>query len=363
MQEPAVAGIMRPILLIPEGIEGWLSTEQLRAVLAHERCHVKRRDNLMAALHMVVEALFWFHPLVWWLESRLIAERERACDEAVLAEGNSAQSYAEGIVRVCQNCLESPLRCAAGVAGGNLAKRIDSILSSPRCVRLSALQAILLSGIATAIAEPVLSGHLNANSTHDGTAGGDPRWQAAASLPHTVWVRLKDSGWPNDKEMFQRNNQLTRPGAADAWGRGMQDKLRRFFAARAEAAGTQIAVACRENQCQVQLIRSLPGKPGEEDPSEVIIDDLRLQPWYQKELVPATGQFGANDGKSYALQYFDRKSSASRTSVTAIPPELAFACVGSAGTSDGPDIYQLMCNQMKAYPAGVAPARLVCVRA
>jgi beta-lactamase regulating signal transducer with metallopeptidase domain/ankyrin repeat protein len=163
MQEPAVAGILRPVLLVPHGIEGWLSAEQLRAVLAHERCHVKRRDNLTAALHMVVQTLFWFHPLVWWLETRLIAERERACDEEVLAGGNKANDYAEGIVRVCQNYLQSPLRCAAGVGGGNLARRIDAILNPPRQVRLSALQAILLSGMASAVvAAPILSGHLAA---------------------------------------------------------------------------------------------------------------------------------------------------------------------------------------------------------
>ncbi len=163
MQEPAVAGIMRPVLLVPEGIEGWLSTEQLRAVLAHERCHVSRRDNLTAALHTVVESLFWFHPLVWWLGTRLIAERERACDEEVLADGNKAQDYAEGIVRVCQNYLQSPLRCAAGVGGGNLTMRIESILNPPRQVRLSALQTILLGSIGSAVvAQPIVSGHLAA---------------------------------------------------------------------------------------------------------------------------------------------------------------------------------------------------------
>ncbi len=165
-QEPAVAGIVHPVLLLPDGIEGWLSPDQLRAVLAHERCHVGRGDNLKAALHMLVEALFWFHPLVWWLERRLVAERERACDEAVLAEGNQPKAYAEGILRVCQNYLESPLRCAAGVGGGILAKRIESILNPPRRVRLSALQIILLGGIASAVvAEPIVSGHLAAPLT------------------------------------------------------------------------------------------------------------------------------------------------------------------------------------------------------
>ena len=55
-----------------------------RAIVAHELCHVGRRDNLAAAVHMIVEAVFWFHPLVWWIGTRLVEERERACDEEVL---------------------------------------------------------------------------------------------------------------------------------------------------------------------------------------------------------------------------------------------------------------------------------------
>lgn len=247
MQEPAVAGIVRPVLLLPAGIEEWLSAEQLRAVLAHESCHVRRRDNLQAALHMVVEALFWFHPLVWWLETRLIAERERACDEEVLAAGNSAPAYAEGIVRVCQNYLDSPLRCAAGVGGGDLAKRIECILDSPGRMQLSALQAILLGSIASAaVAAPIVSGHLEApvrtagsaasgitmNGGQDAATEVDPRWEAAARLPQAVWQRLKDSDEPGEQEMFQRNSHLMRPGNADAWGSAMQERIRQFFATR-----------------------------------------------------------------------------------------------------------------------------------
>ena len=87
MPEPAVVGIRRPRLVLPEGIVERLTPAQLRALIAHERCHIRYRDNLTAAIHMAVEAMFWFHPAVWWIESRLIDERERACDEAVLQSG------------------------------------------------------------------------------------------------------------------------------------------------------------------------------------------------------------------------------------------------------------------------------------
>ena len=65
--EPGIFGIWRPVLLLPEGITERLSPAQLEAIVAHELCHVRRRDNLTGAIHMVVETIFWFHPLVWWI--------------------------------------------------------------------------------------------------------------------------------------------------------------------------------------------------------------------------------------------------------------------------------------------------------
>jgi bla regulator protein blaR1 len=97
--EPGVFGIVRPVLLLPEGIAGRLTQPQLEAIIAHELCQVRRRDNLTAAIHMLVEAIFWFHPLVWWLGVRLIDERERACDEEVLQAGRQAKVYAGSILK------------------------------------------------------------------------------------------------------------------------------------------------------------------------------------------------------------------------------------------------------------------------
>lgn len=118
--EPGVFGIFRPILLLPEGIAERLSPAQFKAILAHELCHVRRRDNLTAAIHMIVQATFWFHPMVWWIGTRLVDERERACDEEVLRLGSAPQDYAEGILNVCKLYVESPLKCVAGVTGSNL---------------------------------------------------------------------------------------------------------------------------------------------------------------------------------------------------------------------------------------------------
>jgi len=100
--EPGVFGIWRPVLILPRSIVDHFTDDHMATILAHELAHVRRRDNLAAAVHMVVEALFWFHPLVWWLGARQIEERERACDEAVVRSGSEPKLYAETILHACR---------------------------------------------------------------------------------------------------------------------------------------------------------------------------------------------------------------------------------------------------------------------
>jgi beta-lactamase regulating signal transducer with metallopeptidase domain len=161
--EPGLVGIWRPVLILPQGIVTHLSPLELRAVLVHEYCHLRRRDNLLAAVHMLVEALFWFHPLIWWLGIRLILERENACDEAVLASGTDPQTYAQGILKVCQFYLHAPLDCASGISGSDLKKRIRAIMERKFAFPLSAAKKGFLAACATiAIATPLGLGMLTA---------------------------------------------------------------------------------------------------------------------------------------------------------------------------------------------------------
>ena len=127
-REPGVFGISRPVLLWPAHLST-LRPEQIEAVVAHEVAHVARRDNLHASIHMLVSAIFWFHPLVWWLGARLIDERERACDERVLALGQRPAVYAASLLDTCRQCISSTLANVPGVTGGNLSQRIAQIMS------------------------------------------------------------------------------------------------------------------------------------------------------------------------------------------------------------------------------------------
>lgn len=156
--EPGILGIVKPVLIWPQGISDRLDDAHLDAILAHEVWHVRRNDNLAAAVHMLVEAIFWFHPLVWWLGARLVEERERACDEEVLVD-SQPQVYAESILKICEFCVGSPLACVAGVTGSDLKKRIANIMNRNIASKLNFGKKLLLSTLGVAaIAVPIVFG-------------------------------------------------------------------------------------------------------------------------------------------------------------------------------------------------------------
>jgi bla regulator protein BlaR1 len=161
--EPGVFGIFRPVLLLPEGIVDRLTAAQLKGVIAHELCHIRYRDNLVAALQMSIEKVFWFHPLVWWIGRRMVEERERACDEEVLRLGCEARVYAEGILTICKLYTESRLVCVSGVSGSNLKKRIETIMHPRPSVSLNFMRktALAFAGMA-ALAALIVIGMMNA---------------------------------------------------------------------------------------------------------------------------------------------------------------------------------------------------------
>ena len=185
--EPGVFGVFRPVLVLPEGVFERLTPAQLRAVIAHELCHVRHGDNPIAALHMFVETVFWFHPLVWWIGRRMLEERERACDEEVLRLGNTPHAYAEGILNVCKYYVESPLACASGVTGANLKKRIEKIMAHRSARNLDWTRKSLLAtvGIA-AVISPIVVGVMapSSRAQSQSAAATAPAFDVASVKPN-----------------------------------------------------------------------------------------------------------------------------------------------------------------------------------
>ncbi|HEV2322629.1 MAG TPA: M56 family metallopeptidase [Terracidiphilus sp.] len=195
--EPGIFGIFRPVLLLPQGVLTRLSPAQLSAVIAHEMCHVRRRDNLIFALHMIVEAVFWFYPAVWWIGSRLIDERERACDEAVIQKGGSAETYAEGILSVCKFCVESPLACVSGVTGADLKQRVMRIMKGNVAQELDLSRRLMLGVFAfAALAAPFAVGLMHSARIRAQLV------KARGSLPSFEVATIKPSHFLTNNNFF-----------------------------------------------------------------------------------------------------------------------------------------------------------------
>jgi hypothetical protein len=98
---PVTVGLLRPRVILPECAKEWPQA-QLDAVLTHERAHVRRRDPLFQWLALFNRAVFWFHPLAWWLERRISALAEEACDAAVLERGHDPRDYSEYLLELAR---------------------------------------------------------------------------------------------------------------------------------------------------------------------------------------------------------------------------------------------------------------------
>lgn len=174
-QVPGAQGWLRPRVLLPDGLTNTLSEEEMGTVMAHELAHLRRRDPLIAVLVRAIASVFWFHPVLWWMERRMLAERETACDEMVLAGGALPEDYAAGIAKVCRTllggCVPGNQPGYASFTGANLAERLEHILSPisrrswPR--RLGLIPAALAI---VAMLIPVASGLLQAQTEHDRAA-------------------------------------------------------------------------------------------------------------------------------------------------------------------------------------------------
>ena len=200
--EPGVFGIARPVVVWPRGITERLAATEVEAILAHELCHVRRRDNLATSVHMLVQAVWWFHPLVWWLGARLVDERERACDEDVVRLGSAPHVYAESILKACWYYVESPASCVAGVTGSDLRERIERIMKNQCADRLNGWRRLLLAAAALAsFATPIVIGaigapELGADSAKASAAFAQASPQSAAPDPafEVASIKLNNSG-------------------------------------------------------------------------------------------------------------------------------------------------------------------------
>ncbi len=200
--EPGIFGVVRPVLIWPAGLSMRMDDAHIASIVAHELEHVRRRDNLTAALHSLVEAVFWFHPAVWWIGVKMREERERACDEQVLENNAEPRTYADSILKVCAFCLESPLSCVAGVSGSDLRKRVLRITShrSRRSLTYGS-RALLLAAAVLAILLPIGFGVVRGQSSTENSR--TPKSNPTHEVPQFDVISIKPTAPNDDKTLFQ----------------------------------------------------------------------------------------------------------------------------------------------------------------
>lgn len=128
---PCAWGLLRPVILMPRGAGSW-TRERVEAVLLHELGHVRRWDGLSTALSRTACALFWFHPLAWWVHRRTAEDAERSCDRIVVEAGMAPQRYAGHLLGIVRDSRGAAARLAPGMAAESmLSRRIAALLESP----------------------------------------------------------------------------------------------------------------------------------------------------------------------------------------------------------------------------------------
>ena len=125
---PVCFGLLQPVIILPRKMYENSTAEDLQMVLSHELAHIERRDCLTNLLQRVIEAVFFFHPLIWYASFQLTQQREQICDNFVLARGASATNYVGLLSRIVEQGFEKNRLQAVALFEGRLLSRVRLLL-------------------------------------------------------------------------------------------------------------------------------------------------------------------------------------------------------------------------------------------
>jgi beta-lactamase regulating signal transducer with metallopeptidase domain len=163
VQVPLVIGFFRPAILLPQHMVAELKTRCRDAVIVHELAHVLRSDFGWQLVLRILQAVLWFHPLIWLAERRIHFVRERACDDFTIHALGSGNKYANTLLAIASRLVgRSTFGLGLAVTRTpQIAARIEAIATSqgnPSCLlsargRLAAFSAcLLLAGVLGSVA-------------------------------------------------------------------------------------------------------------------------------------------------------------------------------------------------------------------
>lgn len=137
VRAPMAFGFFKPLILMPVGMANQLTPAEVEAVLAHELAHLARRDWLFNLLQTLIEAVYYFHPAVWWMAATIRAERENCCDDVAVGLTGNRLVYAKTLARLQDIARVAPMPVPALGLGGS------ATLLRPRPLLLERIKRIL----------------------------------------------------------------------------------------------------------------------------------------------------------------------------------------------------------------------------
>ncbi len=272
---PAVAGILRPVLLLPAGALAGLSPRELDFILAHEFAHIRRQDFLIGLLQAALETLLFFHPAVWWVSHRMSLEREHACDDAALRITGDPQEGAKALARLAELSLHTSPALVPAAAGHHLLHRVRRLLAaSPRRSRSGPVALV-----------PLLFGSLliplfmlqKAESQNPAAAPGivqlisEPSWMRGTITDRNgvILAESSEGTWERDGVTYQgiKRTYPLRALASHVLGYTKQS--------RAEKP-TELGLSGVEKFADA-VLHAVPAKDGKAQPAVVLTLDARIQ--------------------------------------------------------------------------------------
>lgn len=249
VEVPVVAGLVRPVILLPGRARGW-SHERVRWTLVHELTHALRHDVAVGVLARLACAVYWFHPAIWHLAARIDVERERACDERVAELRGDPLGYADELLRAAAEAFERrrlPGFVPAG-APSALEERIEGLLDRRSRARQPGLRDVA-AGLALSLlvaaplaaatlspppddsgssAEPAMAessvrepppGERSVDgSPADTASGGDGTIQDPGSVRESGPVQERRSRWERTLDAIDRDREIFLAAAAEITG-------------------------------------------------------------------------------------------------------------------------------------------------
>ena len=174
---PVCLGILQPVILLPREMYDNAPVQDLRMVLSHELAHVERRDCWTNLFQRVIEAIFFFHPLLWYASFQLTQQREQICDNYVIEKGARVMDYTRLLSRIAEQGLEKTSLQAVALFEGRLLQRVKFLLDPKRNPRTKASRrAAAVCAIAVLICLALVTVRLEARSQSN--ASIDPEVKA-----------------------------------------------------------------------------------------------------------------------------------------------------------------------------------------